>query len=84
VSERATAIQRWDGVEVTEIVEGAAPAVTESVPVAGECPPTTARVLNHLTIPPYVNLPEPTCEELQGSGWLDHGRRRRGMKVQRQ
>jgi hypothetical protein len=56
---------RWRSVEVTEPVEGEAPAVTGSVPLAGECPPTTARTLDHLRLPAPQNLPEPVCEELE-------------------
>jgi hypothetical protein len=37
--------------------------VTPSVPVVGQCQPAHARVLNHLTIPAYVYVPEPVCED---------------------
>lgn len=80
---KATAVQRWDGSEVSEPVEGEAPAVTPAVPVAGRCPPTTARELNHLAVPAYVNVYEPVCEDLEGPGALHQHRPRSGPGAQR-
>jgi hypothetical protein len=62
---KSVAVQRWSSVEVVGPVEGDAPVVSESVPLAGECPPTTGRMLDHLTLPAFEKVPEPTCEELE-------------------
>jgi hypothetical protein len=60
------------GVDVSAPVAGDAPAVSESVPLAGQCPPTTARALDHLVLPAYMNVAEPVCEELE-SGYVSGG-----------
>jgi hypothetical protein len=64
---KSVAVQRWSSVEVVGPVEGDAPAVSESVPVAGECPPTHARMLDHLAVPAFENVREATCEESEAS-----------------
>jgi hypothetical protein len=44
-------------------VEGDAPPVSEPVPPARECPPTTGRWLDHLSVPAYVSEDGPVCED---------------------
>jgi hypothetical protein len=88
VTEHAIAIQLWDGPIVVKVT-GAIPrqATLDEIAIkytARNCGlRPNVRVLEQLTIPAYENVPEPTCEGLQGSGWLDHGHRH-GMTVQRQ
>ena len=74
---RSVAVQRWSKVEVAAPVAGDAPAVSESVPLAG-CPPVTTRLLNHLVVPAYSNVPEPVCEELEDD--FDRGGRIEGQQ----
>ena len=45
--------------------------MSESVPLA-RCPTVTARVLAHLALPAFENVPEPVCEELE-HGYLRGG-----------
>jgi hypothetical protein len=70
-------VQMWDGV-ITQAVKGVMPTQAELDRVADAYTAANCglrpnvRVLEQVTIPAYVNDPEPTCEDMQGSGWLTH------------
>jgi hypothetical protein len=70
MTEHAIVVQLWDGPE-TFRVSGEPPSQATLDEIAdaytarncGVRP--SVRVLEHLALPAYVNMPEPTCEELE-------------------
>jgi hypothetical protein len=67
---RSVVVMRFNRVEVVQRIDGSVPAVTEPMPPSGPaCPPLSARWLNHLHLPAYLNVDEPTCEEAEAHSY---------------
>jgi len=71
VTEHAVAILMWSGPIIRRIA-GATPSQATLDQIAADYTAANCgvrpnvRVLEHLTIPAYENVPEPVCEELGG------------------
>jgi hypothetical protein len=71
---RSVAVQSFGGVRVAQPEDGSVPAVTEPMRATGpHCPPLTGRWVNHLHLPGYVNMDEPTCEDLEARSYRRPG-----------
>lgn len=83
MAEHAVAVFLWSGPVIARIA-GALPSQVTLDQIAADYTArncgvrATVRVLEHLTIPAYENVPEPVCEELESG--FDRGGRIEGKQ----